>query len=90
MGRSVHTGTVGGAGDLGSLNIVDNILTTRETDQHLDLDPNGEGSVRVVNDISAGSTSTGSLVVTGGVGIGENLWVGGDIEGAGTINGGTF
>jgi hypothetical protein len=90
MGRSVHTGTAGGGGGIGSLNVVANKITSLVLNDDIDFEPNGTGRVEILKSNVASSTSTGALVVAGGVGIGGNLWVGGNIEGAGTINGGTF
>jgi hypothetical protein len=90
MGRSIHTGTAGSGGGIGSLNVIANKITSVVENDDIEFEPNGTGKVEMVRNTSATSTSTGALVVVGGVGIGENLWVGGNIEGAGTINGGTF
>jgi hypothetical protein len=40
----------------------------------------------VLSDSNAYSTATGALQVTGGAGIGKDLWVGGNIHGLGTFN----
>jgi len=90
MGRSLHTGTAGSGGGVGSLNVISNRITSAVENDDIEFEPNGTGRVRLLKNTTATSTATGALVVTGGVGIGENLWVGGNIEGAGTINGGTF
>ena len=45
------------------------------------------GNVVVNNDTAAVSTATGALIVDGGVGVGGNLYVGGDIVGNITITG---
>lgn len=90
MGRSVHTGTAGGGGGIGALNVVSNKITSLVLDDDIEFEPNGTGKVKLLKNTEASSTATGALVVVGGVGIGGNLWVGGNIEGAGTINGGTF
>lgn len=90
MGRSIHTGTAGSGGGVGSLNVIANKITSVVTDDDIEFEPNGAGKVRLLKNTTATSTTSGALVVAGGVGIGENLWVGGNIEGAGTINGGTF
>jgi hypothetical protein len=90
MGRSIHTGTAGSGGGIGSLNVIANKITSTQTDDDIEFEPNGAGKVELLNNTTATSTTSGALVVVGGVGIGENLWVGGNIEGAGTINGGTF
>jgi hypothetical protein len=90
MGRSIHTGTAGSGGGIGSLNVVANKITSVVPDEDIEFEPNGTGKVEMLNNTTANSTTSGALVVIGGVGIGGNLWVGGNIEGAGTINGGTF
>ena len=90
MGRSIHTGTAGSGGGIGSLNVIANKITSTQIDDDIEFEPNGAGKVELLKNTSATNTSSGALVVVGGVGIGENLWVGGNIEGAGTINGGIF
>jgi hypothetical protein len=44
------------------------------------------GINRVINDTQATSTTTGALIITGGVGIGKNLYVGGLLNVAGSTN----
>lgn len=90
MGRYIHSGLAGRFVGLAGLRVIDETIQTMEANQNLVLEPNGTGYVYV--DKSNGSTSptTGALVVVGGVGIGENLYVDGNIEGNGTINGGSF
>jgi hypothetical protein len=90
MGRHITTGIAGSGGGVGSLNVISNRITSTQLDDDIEFEPNGTGQVVLVKNTSATSTTTGALAVVGGVGIGENLWVGGNIEGAGTINGGTF
>ena len=90
MGRSLHTGTAGSGGGIGSLNVISNKITSTQLNDDIEFEPNGTGKVELLNNTAAVSTGTGALVVVGGAGIGGNLWVGGNIEGAGTINGGTF
>jgi hypothetical protein len=90
MGRSVHTGTAGGGGGIGSLTVIANKFISTVDNDDIEFEPNGTGKVELLKNTSSTSTTSGALVVAGGVGIGENLWVGGNIEGAGTINGGTF
>ena len=49
----------------------------------LRLSPSGvSGNVRITNTTSAINTSSGALVVSGGVGIAGDLWVGGSINGS--------
>ena len=50
------------------------------------------GNLRLTTNTGATSTTTGTLVVTGGVGISENLWVGGTVDIANDfdINSGQF
>lgn len=90
MGRSIHTGTAGSGGGIGSLSVISNKITSVTLNDDIEFEPNGTGKVEMLNNTAANSTTSGALVVIGGVGIGGNLWVGGNIEGAGTINGGTF
>ena len=90
MGRYIHSGLAGRYVGLAGLRVIDETIQTMEANANLVLEPDGTGYVYVDKSIGSTSTSTGSLVVVGGVGIGENLYVAGDIEGQGTINGGTF
>lgn len=44
-------------------------------------------SLKILENTAASSTTTGALIVAGGAGIGQNLWVGGNIYGAaGTLS----
>ena len=90
MGRSIHTGTAGSGGGVGSLNVIANKITSVVTNDDIEFEANGTGKVEILNTANSSSTTSGSFVVIGGAGVGGNLWVGGNIEGAGTINGGTF
>lgn len=90
MGRYIHAGLAGRFVGLAGLRVVDETIQTLEPNTNLVLEPNGTGFVYVDKNISSSSTTTGALVVLGGVGIGENLYVNGNIEGNGTINGGSF
>lgn len=92
MGRKISSGTAGGAG-LGNLNITASTISTTQTNQDLVLDASGTGLITsndplvITNATSSSSTTTGALVVTGGVGIGENLYIGGTINvGGGGLN----
>jgi hypothetical protein len=90
MGRFIHAGLAGRFAGLAGLRVFDETIQTLEVNTNLILEPNGTGRVFIDKNNSASSVSTGALVVAGGVGIGENLYVQGNIEGNGTINGGTF
>jgi hypothetical protein len=90
MGRYLHAGLAGRYAGLAGIRIVDQTITTALDNADLVLEPDGTGKVSVAKSTGSTSTSTGALVVTGGVGVGENLYVNGDIEGNGTINGGSF
>jgi hypothetical protein len=66
-----------------SVNNVNIGASTRGTGAFTTLTSNGVTSVSNVTEST--STASGALVVTGGVGIGKNLYVGGKIESTGTI-----
>lgn len=90
MGRYIHAGLAGRYAGLAGLRVFDETIQTVEANTNLVLEPNGTGRVFIDKNNSSTSTTTGALVVVGGVGIGENLYVNGNIEGNGTINGGSF
>lgn len=82
MGRSISTGTAGSGGSgLGGLSVISSTITSTQTDADIILDPNGAGKVRIPDTTTSTSGTTGALVVTGGVGIGENL----NVTGTGAI-----
>ena len=66
------TANVTGRSTLGEVNAGSTTATTF----------NATGVARITDGTQASSTSTGALQVTGGVGIGGNLWVGGNIVGS--------
>jgi hypothetical protein len=90
MGRYIHSGLAGRYVGLAGLRVLDQTIQTMADNSNLVLEPDGTGYVYVDKSIGSTSPTTGSLVVVGGVGIGENLYVDGNIEGNGTINGGSF
>lgn len=76
MGRRVTNGTSGNVGSsISALSVIDNRIVTVETDQDLELFPNGTGSILTDNDVKINSSTAstdfdvGALVVVGGVGI---------------------
>ena len=63
-----------------NLDLNGNTISTTDSNGNLTLAPNGTGKVTLTSSNAASSTSTGALVVTGGVGIGGALYVGGLIQ----------
>lgn len=63
-----------------NLDLNGNTISTTDSNGNLVLAPNGTGKVSLTSSNAASSTSTGALVVTGGVGIGGALYVGGLIQ----------
>jgi plastocyanin len=69
------------------LNFVGNVVSTSNTNDDINLVPNGSGQVkiggnnpvRIYNTSASTSTTTGALTVAGGVGIGGNVEVGGSL-----------
>ena len=69
------------------VNFIGNVISTSNTNDDLNLVPNGSGQVkiggnnpvRIYNTLASTSTSTGALTVVGGVGVGGNVEVGGSI-----------
>jgi len=61
-------------------------LGTARVDGHADLNSSVtiDGVTTILNNTGASSSSTGALVVTGGVGVGEDLYVAGDLYVEGT------
>lgn len=80
MGRSIQTGTADGGGGIGSLNAISNKIASIFDNDNIEFEPRGSGNVVLVKNTPASSTSTGALVVEGGVGIGGNLFTGGEIS----------
>jgi len=63
-----------------NLDLNGNTISTTDTNGNLTIAPNGTGSVLLTSSNASSSTSTGALVVTGGVGIGGALYVAGAIS----------
>ena len=63
-----------------NLDLNGNTLSTTNTDGDLVLAPNGTGKVSLTSTNAASSTTTGALVVAGGVGIAGALYVGSSIS----------
>lgn len=92
MTRRISAGAVntGAQGSLGVLQAINNTITSPPEDIDIVLSPNGTGVTEVLGNFSvnagddASSTTTGTVIVNGGMGISGALNVGGF---TGTING---
>jgi len=93
MGRKQSQGSIGSTdASLGNLLLTSNALSAIDATSNISVTPNGTGSV-TSNKVtllqaggSASSTSTGSLRVTGGVGVSENVNIGGTLNVTNGIN----
>ena len=65
---------------VGNTQLTANTLSTTNTNGNLTIAPNGTGSVLLTSSKASTSNSTGALVVTGGVGIGGDIYVQGAIS----------
>lgn len=90
MGRRIHTGQTGYFQELSGIQVIDSTVETILTDSELIFKPDGVGKVRVAKDTDSTDSSTGSMVIEGGLGIVKNLNVDGVIGGNGRIDGGSF
>ena len=69
------------------LNFIGNVISTSNSNDDINLVPNGSGKVkigsnspvRIYNTSASVSTTTGALTIVGGVGVGGNVEVGGSI-----------
>ena len=68
-----------------NLSLNGNTISTTDTNGNLVLAPNGTGIVSLTSSNASTSTTTGALVVSGGVGIAGNLWLGGNISDSGAL-----
>jgi len=74
----------------GTLSITGNTIATTETNADLVLNPNGTGDVttadqvRVTNSTASTNATSGALIITGGMGVAGDLYLGG------ALNGGTL
>lgn len=81
MSRRITAGVVntGASGGLGSLQAINNTITAPPTDVDIVLSPDGTGLTEVRGDFTvtsgddSNSSTTGSVIVTGGVGVTGNL-----------------
>lgn len=97
MPRKLTAGTVGGTGP-NTIIFDNNSIASAIPNANLVLNANGTGrittgkSVSVTSNTTSTTSSTGALTVTGGVGVGENLFVGGSLNSTGlaTANGNFF
>jgi hypothetical protein len=88
-GGGVHfnANTVGNYGDIQVANERDMELWSRQVNSSIILTPSTTGNVEVNNTTESTSTSSGALIVDGGVGINSNLHVGGGIYGVSLTDG---
>jgi hypothetical protein len=88
MGRLVKTSL---SGNEITIDVVNNQFINATVDEDLVFDVVGSGKVHIPDVTAASSTSTGCLVLGGGMGMGGNHYVGGSavITGAVTINSST-
>lgn len=100
MGRRIQTSPTSGTGyGLGAIKVTGTVVQPSKEDADLELQGNGTGIVDINDDASIGigtastSSTTGSLIVDGGLGVSGSIYAGG-IEGtdigAGTAAAGTF
>jgi len=90
--RRINTGKVGRP-LLARLVTVGNTLSSLVPNENITIEPNGSGDVvipatpqlLVQNTTNATTTATGGLVVSGGVGIASNAYVGGNLNSTGHI-----
>ena len=90
--RRINTGTVGRP-LLARLVSVDNKLSSLVPNENITIEPNGSGDVvipanpqlLVQNTTQSTTTATGGLILSGGIGIAKNAYVGGAINVAGTL-----
>jgi hypothetical protein len=76
--------------NIGSFYIHGDVFENNITDGNINLSTSGTGNVRITSTIDSVSSSTGSLIVAGGVGIAKTLYVGTAIHSPlfyGTLNG---
>ena len=83
MGRNIITGVVGGSTSTGTLAPSGTTLTPATANTNLVFDANGTaqtvitGPANISNATSSVSVSTGAFVASGGLGIEQNLHIGG-------------
>ena len=90
--RRINTGTVGRP-LLARLVSVDNKLSSLVPNENITIEPNGSGDVIIpstpqllVQNTTAGtSASTGALVVSGGIGVNNNVYAGGNVNSTGHL-----
>lgn len=77
--------------NIGSFTFNDSTMSTNVPNSNITIDPNGIGYVLISSNVASTSYSTGALVIDGGVGVGGNLNVAGQITTSNLIvNGGDF
>lgn len=92
MGRKTSGGTAGGSGNLGGIVVDDNIVTVSAPNTNLTLNTSGTGEIQIfapleiTNETQSTDTSSGALVLSGGMGIAGDLYLGGTINGGAGLN----
>lgn len=85
MGRNISTGTAGAGSGVGTLVVVANTIGSVANDDII-LDPSGTGKVSIPGTDVATTTSSGALVLGGGLGVAGNIVLGGSLSTAGSQN----
>jgi hypothetical protein len=88
MGRIITTGVArtGTGPYLGSLQAQENVISSIKTNNNIAIDPVGTGVVdtdaqlRVTNSSVSDSSSSGAVIVSGGVGVSQDVFVGGTLS----------
>lgn len=92
MARKITNGIAGTGSGAGSLTSLDTSISPGTANTSLVLDANGAGSVVIssplnnTNNTASSNLSTGAFIASGGFGIEQDLWVGGNIIPTGGTN----
>jgi hypothetical protein len=94
VGRKISTGLAGGGGggSTGTLSTIESSITPITPDSNLIVDASGTGQfvstspLTITNTTASGSISTGALLVSGGLGVEQNMFIGGTVNAIGGVN----